>query len=376
VIDGDLVAASVLSGNRNFEGRINPLVKANYLASPPLVVAFALAGRVDIDLTSEPLGEGADGQPVYLKDIWPTTEEITKVMQASVKPEMFKTRYGNVQEGNPAWNAITSESSELYPWDASSTYIHEPPFFDDFGLEPEPVSDIKGMRTLALLGDSVTTDHISPAGAIPVDSPAGSYLLDRDVSQSQFNTFGARRGDDRVMARGTFGNIRIKNLLVEGVEGGWTRHFPSGEKMTIYDAAMRYKEEGVPLLVIGGKEYGTGSSRDWAAKGTMLMGARAVLVQSFERIHRSNLVGMGVLPLQFKEGDSVASLGLTGEETFDLDGVSGDMAPGAEITMKATSADGSTVTFTVISRIDTQVEMGYYRNGGILQTVLRQLLAA
>ena len=376
VREGDLVAAAVLSGNRNFEGRINPLVRANFLASPPLVVAYALAGRMDLDLTSEPLGTGSDGQPVFLKDIWPTTEEIRAELESALSPDMFRNCYGNVREGNPVWNAISVESSELYPWDDNSTYIHEPPYFADFGLEPPPIGNISGMRLLALLGDSLTTDHISPAGAILPDSPAGSYLLGRDVSQTQFNTFGARRGDDRVMTRGTFGNLRIKNLLLDGVEGGWTLHRPSGEKMSIYEASLRYKEEGVPLLVIGGKEYGTGSSRDWAAKGTMLLGVRAVLVESFERIHRSNLVGMGVIPLQFKEGDTAASLKLTGAETYDLEGISAEMAPGAEITVKATRGDGSTTTFAVTSRIDTQVELGYYRNGGILQTVLRQLLAA
>jgi aconitate hydratase len=376
VRDGDLVAAAVLSGNRNFEGRVHPLVKANFLASPPLVVAYALAGRMDLDLATEPLGTGKDGKPVFLKDIWPTTEEIYQEIDKAVSPDMFRERYGNVRQGNPAWNAITVKGSELYPWDETSTYIHEPPYFEDLTLEPRDVSDIKGLRVLVLLGDSVTTDHISPAGAIQPDSAAGQYLLGRDVSQAQFNTFGARRGDDRVMTRGTFGNIRIKNQLVEGTEGSWTRHLPSGEKLSIYEAAQRYSQDGVPLLVIGGKEYGTGSSRDWAAKGTMLLGVKAVLVESFERIHRSNLVGMGVLPLQFKEGDSAASLKLTGEESFDLEGVSGDMAPGAEVTVIASKADGSTTTFAVTSRIDTSVEMGYYRNGGILQTVLRQLLSA
>ncbi|MCZ6626857.1 MAG: aconitate hydratase AcnA [SAR324 cluster bacterium] len=376
VREGDLVAAAVLSGNRNFEGRINPLVKANFLASPPLVVAYALAGTMDIDLTTEPLGVGSDGQPVYLKDIWPSSDEIYREIEKALSPDMFRTRYGNVREGNPDWNKISVDSSELYPWDETSTYIHEPPYFDDFGMEPDPVGDIGGLRVLALLGDSVTTDHISPAGTILADSPAGNYLLGRDVSQSQFNTFGARRGNDEVMTRGTFGNLRIKNLLLDNVEGGFTRHLPSGEQMSIYEAAQRYKEEGVPLLVIGGKEYGTGSSRDWAAKGTMLLGVKAVLVQSFERIHRSNLVGMGVLPLQFKEGDSPTTLKLTGTETYGLEGITADMAPGAEITVKATREDGSTTTFAVISRIDTQVEIGYYRNGGILQTVLRQLLAA
>ena len=373
---GDLVAAAVLSGNRNFEGRISPLIKANYLASPPLVVAYALAGKMDIDMTQEALGTGSDGQPVYLKDIWPTTEEINKVIAENLKPEMFTKGYGNVLQGSEAWNKISVAASELYDWNESSTYIHEPPYFDGLKMEVESLEELKELRTLLLLGDSVTTDHISPAGAIQTDSPAGKYLLGRDVSQNQFNTFGARRGNDLVMTRGTFGNIRIKNQLVEGTEGSWTAHLPSGEKMTIFDAAERYRQEGVSLLVIGGKEYGTGSSRDWAAKGTMLLGVKAVLAESFERIHRSNLVGMGVLPLVFKEGDSTTSLGLTGRERFDIQGISDNMAPGCDLTVVATADDGSTKTFSVKSRIDTSVELGYYRNGGILQTVLRQLLNA
>jgi aconitate hydratase A / 2-methylisocitrate dehydratase len=375
VQEGDLVAAAVLSGNRNFEGRINPIVKANYLASPPLVVAFALAGTVDVDLTREPLGKGKDGKPVFLKDIWPTSKEIGDLIASSVLPEMFTRRYSNVLEGSEAWQEIKVGGGELYAWDDDSTYIQEPPYFE--GLKPEltPVSDIHGARLLALLGDSVTTDHISPAGTIQPDSPAGEHLLGRDVSQNQFNSFGSRRGNDRVMTRGTFGNVRIKNLLVSGTEGAWTRHLPSGERMTIYDAAMRYRKEGVPLLVIGGKEYGTGSSRDWAAKGTLLLGVRAVLAESFERIHRSNLVGMGVLPLVFRAGENLAKYGLSGEESYDVEGIRDDMKPGAELTVRATKADGSTVTFPVTSRIDTRVEVGYYRNGGILQTVLRQLIS-
>ena len=375
VLREDLVAAAVLSGNRNFEGRINPVVKANYLASPPLVVAYALAGTVDIDLENDPVGAGKDGKPVYLKDIWPTSAEIQQLIADSVRPEMFKNRYANVIEGNPLWNEIPVTGGQLYPWDENSTYIHQPPFFDGLKPQPDSVGDIRGARVLALLGDSVTTDHISPAGAIATDGAAGKYLLGRDVSQNQFNSFGSRRGDDRVMTRGTFGNIRIKNLLTPGAEGSWTRHLPSGEKMGIYEAAKRYEAEGVPLIVIGGKEYGMGSSRDWAAKGTLLLGVRAVLVESMERIHRSNLVGMGVLPLQFAEGENLATHGLTGEELYSMEGISDNMAPGAEITVVATKDDGTEVRFGVKSRIDTSVEVDYYRNGGILQTVLRQMVA-
>jgi aconitate hydratase len=376
VRESDLVAAAVISGNRNFEGRVHPQVKANYLASPPLVVAYALAGTVDIDLTKDPLGTGKDGKPVYLKDIWPTNAEIARTISSSVAPELFRKRYAQVMDGSEAWRNIKTTKSELYGWDAKSTYIHQPPYFEGLTLKPSPVGDLKGLRPLVLLGDSITTDHISPAGNISKDGDAGKYLLGRDVSQGQFNSFGARRGDDRVMTRGTFGNIRLKNLLVAGTEGSWTVHMPSGDKMTIYEAAMRYKQEKVPLLLIGGKEYGTGSSRDWAAKGSLLLGAKAVLVESFERIHRSNLVGMGVLPLQFKEGQSAKSLGLTGREIFDFVGITDTMEPGKDIQVIVHKEDGSTSQFTVTSRIDTKVEVNYYRNGGILQTVLRQLLSA
>jgi aconitate hydratase len=312
---------------------------------------------------------------VFLREIWPTSREISDLIASSVLPEMFKKRYANVIEGNPLWNLIPVGGGGLYDWSEASTYIQEPPYFEGLTREPGSVSDIEGARVLALLGDSVTTDHISPAGSIAKDSAAGEFLLGRDVSASQFNSYGSRRGNDKVMSRGTFANIRIKNLLVSGTEGSWTRHLPSGERMTIYEAAMRYRAEGVPLLVIGGKEYGTGSSRDWAAKGTLLLGVRAVLVESFERIHRSNLVGMGVLPLQFKPGESLASHGLSGEELFALEGIRDDMAPGADLTVVATKADGGTVRFAVTSRIDTRIEVGYYRNGGILQTVLRQMLS-
>lgn len=370
---GDLVAASVLSGNRNFEGRVNPLVKANYLASPPLVVAYALAGRVDVDMDTTPLGTGKDGAPVFLKDIWPTTEEINETIAKAITPEMFRARYSDVS-GNEAWKKIPVTDSELYPWDKQSTYIQEPPFFDGLKMEVAPLKNHAGMRVLALLGDSVTTDHISPASTIQPESAAGKYLLGLDVSQNQFNSFGSRRGNDRVMTRGTFGNIRLKNNLLDNVEGSFTLHNPSGEKMSIYEAAQKYAEEKVPLLVIGGKEYGTGSSRDWAAKGTLLLGVKAVLAESFERIHRSNLVGMGVLPLVFKDGENASSLGLTGKETYELEGISDDMGVSSDVTVRATAEGGSTTTFTVQSRIDTGVELDYYRNGGILQTVLRQLL--
>ncbi|MDH4247625.1 MAG: aconitate hydratase AcnA [Deltaproteobacteria bacterium] len=372
----DLLVSAVLSGNRNFEGRINPVVKANYLASPPLVVAYALAGSVDLDMATESLGLGKDGKPVFLKDIWPTTAEIESAMSKAIRPDLFKSAYSDVMKANPRWNKIKVAGSELYAWDEKSTYIQEPPYFDNLSLKPGKVGDIQGMRALLVLGDSVTTDHISPAGSIATEGAAGEYLLSRDVSKSQFNSYGARRGNDRVMTRGTFGNIRIKNMLLPGTEGSFTRHLPSGEKMRVYDAALRYRKENVPLMVIGGKEYGTGSSRDWAAKGTMLLGIRVALVESYERIHRSNLVGMGVLPLQFHAGENLASLGLKGDEVFSVEGISDDMAPGIDLTVVAQKADGSTVRFAARSRIDTRVEVNYYRNGGILQTVLRQLVAA
>ncbi len=372
--EADLVAVSVLSGNRNFEGRINPLSKANYLASPPLVVAYALAGTVDIDLYHDPIGRGEDGQPVYLRDIWPTQQEIAEAIAASIRPEMFAQQYANVFDGNETWNAIDSGASQVYRWDPTSTYIQEPPFFLDLSREPEPLRDICGARVLAVLGDSVTTDHISPAGAIPQDSPAGQYLMDHGVTPSWFNSYGSRRGNDRVMTRGTFGNIRLRNRLVPGVEGGYTLHLPSGEQTTIYQAAKRYQAEGTPLVVLAGREYGTGSSRDWAAKGTALLGVRAVIAASFERIHRSNLVGMGVLPLEFKAGDSVESLGLTGYEVFSVAGISDDIRPGQAVTVRARREDGSEVVFPAIARLDTPVEVEYYRHGGILQYVLRQML--
>lgn len=371
---GDLVAASVLSGNRNFEGRVHQHVKANYLASPPLVVAYALAGRVDIDLTQDPLGNDPDGNPVYLKDIWPSQKEISDTIASSLKPEMFEKRYGNVFDGNEMWNAISGSRGELYEWRADSTYVQEPPFFVDLSAEPDAVTDIEGARVLGLFGDSVTTDHISPAGSIAVDSPAGQYLISKGVEPKDFNSYGSRRGNHEVMMRGTFANIRIRNLLAPGTEGGVTIHLPSGEQMSIYDAGMKYIAEGVPSIVIAGKEYGTGSSRDWAAKGPALQGVKAVIVESFERIHRSNLVGMGVLPLQFKDGESAESLGLTGKETYSITGISGDLKPLQDATVTAIDDVGNTKTFTTTVRIDTPVEIDYYRNGGILHTVLRDFL--
>jgi aconitate hydratase len=374
VTENQLVAAAVLSGNRNFEGRIHPHVRANYLASPPLVVAYALAGTVDIDLTREPLGEGTGGQPVFLKDVWPSHEEVLETVNRAVRPEMFRKSYQDVWDGNPTWNAIPVAGGELYDWRTDSTYIQEPPFFVDLTPDPPPVRDIQAARVLALLGDSVTTDHISPAGDIAEASPAGRYLIERGLKKWDFNSYGSRRGNDRVMVRGTFANIRLKNLLVPGTEGGVTVHFPSGERMTIYDAAMRYKQEGVPLMVVAGKEYGSGSSRDWAAKGTLLLGVRAVLAESYERIHRSNLVGMGVLPLQFREGESAASLGLTGQEVFDVTGLSDRIQPRSLVSVTATAPGGSRKNFQAVARLDSAVEVNYYRNGGILPTVLRSLL--
>ncbi len=374
VEQGQLVAAAVLSGNRNFEGRINPLVKANYLASPPLVVAYALVGTVAIDLTTEPLGTGSDGQPVYLKDIWPAPAEIAEAVAQAVKPEMFRQRYADIFTANDTWNDIRVSESELFPWDSKSTYIQEPPFLSGMSAEPPPIEPIHGARALAVLGDSVTTDHISPAGTIAGDSPAGKYLQEHGVGPVDFNSYGSRRGNDRVMARGTFANIRIHNQLAPGTEGGVTRHLPDGELMPIFDAAMRYKGEGVPLVVLAGAEYGSGSSRDWAAKGPHLLGIRAVIAASFERIHRSNLVGMGILPLQFSPGTTAESLGLSGEEVFDIPGISDAVQPGSNVTVRATTADGAVKKFQAKLRIDTPVEMEYYRNSGILQTVLRKLL--
>ena len=376
--DGDLVVASVLSGNRNFEGRIHAQVKANFLASPPLVVAYALAGTVDRDLTAEPLGRGRGGAPVYLRDVWPTDAEVEEAVNASVQPEMFRRRYANVLDGNRAWNAIGAggaAGTALYAWDEDSTYVREPPFFAALTRALPALEPLTGARALALLGDSITTDHISPAGAIPAAGPAGRYLQEHGVEPADFNSFGARRGNHEVMMRGTFSNIRLKNALAGGREGGYTVHLPSGEAMSIYDAAMRYHAEGVPLVVLGGREYGSGSSRDWAAKGPRLLGVRAVLVESFERIHRSNLVGMGVLPLQFLDGASARSLGLSGRERFSLEGLDEGLQPGARLTMRAEDERGAEVArFPVLVRIDTATEVDYYRHGGILHMVLRHML--
>jgi len=374
ITEADLISAAVLSGNRNFEGRINPYVRANYLASPPLVVAYALAGTVDIDLVNEPLGHGENGEPVFLREIWPSASEIRAIVEARLTPEMFRERYRDVFTGNETWNDIPIAGGDLYPWQEGSTYIQEPPFFLDLAPELEPISEIRGARVLALLGDSITTDHISPAGAIPVDSPAGKYLIEQGVELRDFNSFGSRRGNDRVMTRGTFGNIRLKNLLVPGVEGGYTRLLPEGEQMSIFEASSRYRQRGTPLVVLAGKEYGTGSSRDWAAKGTILLGVRAVLAESFERIHRSNLVGMGVLPLEFMPGENASSLGLTGEESYDVLGLSDDLIPGGQVQVRAADDQGAVKAFQARVRIDTPVEIEYYRNGGILHMVLRQLL--
>ena len=373
VTKGDLVASAVLSGNRNFEGRINPLVKANYLASPPLVVAYALAGTTDIDLVHDPLGKGKDGQPVYLKDIWPTQAEVDRAVLEMVTPEMFRGRYADVLNSNERWNQIKVAAGDSYQWDPDSTYIQEPPFLLGLTKEPGNIEPIRGARVLAALGDSVTTDHISPAGSIAKNSPAGKWLLEHGVEPVDFNSYGSRRGNDRVMTRGTFANIRIRNLLAPGTEGGVTRHLPDGEAMTIYDAAMKYQHENVPLVILAGAEYGTGSSRDWAAKGTYLLGVKAVLAVSFERIHRSNLVGMGVLPLELPAGQTWQSLGLTGEEVFDFEGLDNNIEPRSTLTVKATSPDGSVKKFDCKVRIDTPIEREYYRHGGILQFVLRML---
>jgi aconitate hydratase len=375
IAGNDLVVAAVLSGNRNFEGRINPLTQANYLASPPLVVAYALAGTVDIDLATEPIGTGKQGQPVYLRDIWPSSQEIYDTISRSIDPEMFRANYAEVLTGNETWNRIESGDAEIYAWNPDSTYIQEPPYFEQLGQGKALVHDIRGARVLAVLGDSITTDHISPAGAIPASTPAGRYLIEHGVAVSDFNSYGSRRGNDRVMTRGTFANIRLKNQMVAGVEGGMTRHFPDDETMSIFDAAMKYKEEGIPLIVLAGKEYGTGSSRDWAAKGAMLLGVRAVIAESFERIHRSNLAGMGILPLQFKPGESWKSLGLTGEEVLDIQGLEKIQSPGGEVSVQARRPDGSHLDFQVLVRLNTALEVDYYHNGGIMNTVLLDMLS-
>ena len=372
VKDRQLVAVSVLSGNRNFEGRIQPLVRANYLASPPLVVAYALAGTMDIDLYNEPLGNDPQGRPVFLRDLWPTDNEIQQAMAAAVGSELFQRANANALEGDERWKSLDVPTGDLFAWDSESTYIKRPPFFEDLPPAPAPPRDVRGARVLALLGDSVTTDHISPAGSIPADGPAGKYLISLGVAKADFNQFGARRGNHEVMMRGTFGNIRLRNLLVPGAEGNWTLHFPDGERMPIFDAAMKYQGEGVPLIILAGKEYGSGSSRDWAAKGTVLLGVRAVIAESFERIHRSNLVGMGVLPLEFQPGENAASLGLTGQEIYEIDGVT-DLKPRKQLSVRA-AGDGAQKQFSVRVRIDTPQELQYYLHGGILPYVLRNLL--
>jgi aconitate hydratase len=374
VKESNLVAAAVLSGNRNFEGRINPFVKANYLASPPLVVAYALAGTVDIDLASDPIGHDRDGSPVYLKDIWPTQQEVLEAVQNSVSADLFKSQYGNVYTGNETWNNIPSAGGDVYGWDKSSTYVQEPPFFVNLSPEADVIQGIRGARALAVLGDSVTTDHISPAGDIALDSPAGRYLVEHGIEKKDFNTYGTRRGNHEVMMRGTFANIRLRNTLVPGTEGGITIHFGNDAVMSIYEAAMKYIAEGTPLVILAGVDYGMGSSRDWAAKGTYLLGVKAVIAKSFERIHRSNLVMMGVLPLQFKEGEGWDTLGLSGKETFDILGLDDSLQAQQDVTVQATAEDGSVKTFQATVRINTPVELEYYRNGGILHTVLRNFL--
>ncbi|MEJ7840539.1 MAG: aconitate hydratase [Rubrobacter sp.] len=373
VEENDLVVAAVLSGNRNFEGRINPDVRANYLASPPLVVAYALAGTVDIDLSRDSLGDDKDGNPVYLRDVWPSQEEVAREIENALDPSIYREQYADVYTGNQQWNEVDVPSGDLYEWDPDSTYIQEPSFFKDLDPDAADVNDIEGARVLVQVGDSVTTDHISPAGAIPAKMPAGQYLIEKGVDSRDFNSFGSRRGNHEVMVRGTFGNIRLRNQLAGGKEGGYTVHLPDGEETTIYEASLKYAEEGVPLVVLAGKEYGSGSSRDWAAKGSFLLGVKVVIAESFERIHRSNLIGMGVLPVQYAEGENAESLGLTGHESFSIGGLA-DLEPGKALTVKVTSDDGETKEFEVKARVDSPVEVEYLRNGGILHTVLRQFL--
>jgi len=368
-----LVVAAVLSGNRNFEGRINPLTRFNYLASPPLVVAYALAGRMDIDFNTEPVGVGKDG-PVFLRDIWPSPKEVEEEILRSVKADMFKAQYSNVFHGDDNWRSLPVPEGDLYSWDPDSTYVKNPPFFEGMTLTPPGIRGISNAKALGMFADSITTDHISPAGSIPASSPAGKWLIEHGVPTADFNSYGARRGNHEVMMRGTFANIRLRNELAPGTEGGWTTRSPGEKPVTIYDAAMEYQRAGTPLVIIAGKEYGTGSSRDWAAKGTLLLGVRAVIAESFERIHRSNLVGMGVLPLEFIPGETRQTLGLTGFETFSIEGMTDEMKPRSSLTVRARAADGSEKAFKVVSRIDTPEEMSYYRHGGILPYVLRQLV--
>jgi aconitate hydratase len=371
----DLIGVSVLSGNRNFEARVHQSIKANFLMSPPLVVAFALAGRIDIDMSKDAIGQGSNGEDVFLRDLWPTLDEVRNAVRTALEPEDFHRMYANFEEQNPLWNEIPTSTGTVYEWDAQSTYIHEPPFFREFGMQPGKATDVHGARPLAIFGDSVTTDHISPAGSIKASSPAGQYLIEKGVSVEDFNSYGSRRGNDEVMTRGTFANVRIKNLMVPGVEGGVTVHQPDGERMAIYDAAMQYASENTPLVILAGHEYGTGSSRDWAAKGTKLLGVRAVVAASFERIHRSNLVGMGVLPLQFADGTNAQTLGLDGSEIFDVTGIEGVLRPRQHATLRIQRQDGTTQDVSVTVRIDTPIEVDYYEHGGILPFVLRQLMA-
>jgi aconitate hydratase len=375
IVKGDLVAASVLSGNRNFEARVHQNIKANFLMSPPLVVAFALAGRVDIDLGVEPIGVDASGNSVFLRDIWPSLEEVRDAMRSALSPDSFRRLYSDFASQNPKWNEVPSSTGVIYGWDSESTYIQEPPFFQDFSLQAGTIQGISGARALGIFGDSVTTDHISPAGAIKKTSPAGRFLAEHGVGFEDFNSYGSRRGNDRIMTRGTFANVRIKNLMVPGVEGGVTVYQPTGEQMAIYDAAMKHQADGTPLVIFAGQEYGTGSSRDWAAKGTRLLGVKAVVAQSFERIHRSNLVGMGVLPLQFPEGVSAQTLGLVGDEEFSFEGLDDAIKPMSDVVLRITKANGEKASVTLRSRIDTAIEVDYFRHGGILPFVLRQLLA-
>jgi aconitate hydratase len=374
VTSGDLVASAVISGNRNFEGRVHPLVKANYLASPPLVVAYALAGTVDIDLLNEPLGTDENNQPVYLKDLWPSQQEVSEAIEANVKAEMYKSKYADVFSGSDMWKEIKVKEGDLFEWSEESTYIHHPPYFQTLTLDTPSIQEIKDARVLGVFGDSITTDHISPAGNIAADSPAGKFLQERGVQPKDFNQYGTRRGNDLVMARGTFANIRLKNVMVAPKEGNLTKLQPDGAEMSIFDAAMKYKEAGVASIVLAGKEYGTGSSRDWAAKGPMLQGVKAVIAESFERIHRSNLVGMGVLPLRFTQGQNAESLGLDGSEVFTIEGLNDQVKPQSEITIKAKKSNGDVVEFKATVLLNTEVEVNYYRNGGILHTVLRNLV--
>ena len=369
----NLVVASVLSGNRNFEGRIQQQVRANYLASPPLVVAYAIAGRMTVDLTTEPLGIGRDGQPVFLRDVWPTEREIQQTMLSAVTSTMFREQYADVFKGDERWQRLQVPTGDRFSWEADSTYVRNPPFLEHVTKTPSPLADVSGARALALLGDSITTDHISPAGSIKKDSPAGKYLIEHGVLPKDFNSYGARRGNHEVMMRCTFANVRLRNQIAPGTEGGWTVYLPGSEVMSIYDAAMKYKDAGVPLVIVAGKEYGSGSSRDWAAKGTALLGVRAVIAESFERIHRSNLVNMGVLPLQLREGDTASSLGLTGRERFDLTGIASGLAPRGLVAVRATSDEGKSREFKAVARIDTPEELAAFRHGGILPYVLRQL---